>query len=414
MAQRARRRGKGDQARRQAFSILRDFFAGREARVDRRLRRARLPDPRDRGLCREMVLGVLRHASLYDAVVDALGGIADDDPDIRISLRLAVQQLAGMDRIPAHAVGATTGDLLRWRGRHDATAAANAAIRDLSARIEARGGRGDPLARLPTELLPGDPAVRHNLPALLLADLAPMLAEPGRDPADLNRMPEICTRVLPGAGIADDPVIVRREHHLVWWSDPRRALHGPVAEGRAVVQDPAQAAAVALAAPAPGERVLDCCAAPGGKARLAAECGAKVVAADHAVGKVRTMRRDLPDAIAVLVQDARRPALDADFDLVLCDVPCSNSGVLGRRPEARYRYDRAHLDSLAELQRALLEAAAACVAPGGRLCYSTCSLTPRENRAVVDDLEGWGVADERLSWPDRWQGGGYAAVLVRE
>ena len=182
-----------------------------------------------------------------------------------------------------------------------------------------------------------------------------------------------------------------------------------MAAGHCVVQDRCQGRAVAIAKPRAGERALDLCAAPGGKSLALLDAGCAVVAADLACAKVRA----LDPAARRLVQDGRRPALAGGFSLVLLDAPCSNSGVLARRPEARWRFEPRSLARLVEIQHALLAAAASLVAPQGRLVYSTCSVDALENQQVAHGLARWRVLAEERTWPDGWQGGGYAAMLVR-
>ena len=204
-----------------------------------------------------------------------------------------------------------------------------------------------------------------------------------------------------------------------WWSEPPAAIRGPVKEGTAVVQDPAQYQTVQMAGDLRGKRVLDLCAAPGGKTLAMTEAGAKVLATDRAakrlnsLSKVLEQRSDLPRRPDLMVADGRRLAVAPVFDLVLVDAPCSNSGVWGRRPEARYRYTPEALQALGEIQGALLRAASAAVKPGGRLMYATCSLTPAENHEVVAQLSDWRIVDEQTHWPSDFQAGGYACVLER-
>jgi 16S rRNA (cytosine967-C5)-methyltransferase len=135
--------------------------------------------------------------------------------------------------------------------------------------------------------------------------------------------------------------------------------------------------------PSAAERVLDACGAPGGKATAIARSGAHVTAAD-----VRTSRAGLIAANAtrvgvdldVVVVDATRPAFRSEsFDAVLIDAPCSGLGALRRRPDARWRIQPSDVDDLAALQRRIVAASAALVAPGGRLVYSVCTLTAAES-----------------------------------
>jgi 16S rRNA (cytosine967-C5)-methyltransferase len=142
-----------------------------------------------------------------------------------------------------------------------------------------------------------------------------------------------------------------------------------------------------------GERVLDLCAAPGGKATALAATGADVVAADRHAGRAALVARNaerLGYRLPVVVADGTQPPFPArSFDAVLVDAPCSGLGALRRRPDARWRIERADLAGLVALQRRLLEAAATLVGPGGRLVYSVCTLTAAESidHPVPDDLE---------------------------
>ncbi len=165
-----------------------------------------------------------------------------------------------------------------------------------------------------------------------------------------------------------------------------------VREGRATPQDQGSQAVVRALAPAPGERVADLAAAPGGKAtgiaeRVGPEGG--VVAVDIDAGRVRMIAaaRDRLEVeqLAPIVGDARMPPLRAHaFDRVLLDAPCSGIGVLRRRPDARWQLRPEAIDELAPLQRALLGAAAELVRPGGVLAYSVCTVTAAETTGVDD------------------------------
>lgn len=170
-----------------------------------------------------------------------------------------------------------------------------------------------------------------------------------------------------------------------------RGLPG-YAEGHFTVQDPSTAAAVDLLDPQPGESILDACAAPGGKTIAVAERMAgqgRLVALDLHADRLAPLRQNLERMrhtwVTVGEADltALPPALTGPYDAVLLDVPCSNTGVLRRRPDARWRFSAARLARLVETQRALLEAAASIVRPGGRLVYSTCSLEADEGEHLV-------------------------------
>ena len=216
------------------------------------------------------------------------------------------------------------------------------------------------------------------------------------------------------------------------WAEVERLL----VAGRIYLQDPATALAPDLLAVKTGETVLDVCAAPGGKTlQLAEAAGAtgRVVAVDLAGLRLERLRenlrryRDLRGRVSVVACDGRELSATIlaaerqprDYDAVLLDAPCSNTGVLRHRVDAKWRLGPADLQALPELQLALLHRAAAVVRAGGRLVYSTCSLEAEENAAVVQAFlaspEGVGfvLAESRASRP--WVDGrdGAAAFLLQ-
>jgi 16S rRNA (cytosine967-C5)-methyltransferase len=248
-----------------------------------------------------------------------------------------------------------------------------------------------------------------------VADLAPELVEQPRERLlALNHLAPLCTRTRPGLAPPRGHGILRQEGAWTWWEDPEAAIHGPVADGRCVVQDRSQGHVIELSGARPGELVLDLCAAPGGKALAFLDHGCRVIAGEINPRRLPRLRSNLAPGAGIVLQDGTRPALaDAAFDVALVDAPCSNSGVLARRPEARWRYQPKQLAQLATLQRRLLQAASGLVRADGRLIYSTCSVTPAENQGIAHRLDGWRILKELRSWPDAWQAGGYVAVLVR-
>ena len=210
-------------------------------------------------------------------------------------------------------------------------------------------------------------------------------------------------------------------------------LHGPLPlealrAGQLYVTDPSTRYCVKLLAPQPGERVLDACAAPGGKsaAMLAATGGdLHLLATDVEEFRLAPLRENLLRAggrdVQVAQHDWTQPCPAewcGAFDAVLLDVPCSNSGVLQRRVDARWRLSAGEITRLAALQLQILEQASAAVRPGGRLVYSTCSIDREEDRAVVDAFlathKDFTFVEEYLALPHREQAdGAYAALLSR-
>lgn len=178
------------------------------------------------------------------------------------------------------------------------------------------------------------------------------------------------------------------------WAD----LEPWLAEGRLYVQDPATRLAVELLAPLAGETVLDLCAAPGGKSLALADAlggAGRVVAMDLPGARLERLKSNLAHArteVVVVGGDVLREGqrvlaaqgLSKSYAAVLLDVPCSNTGVMRHRVDVKWRLQETDFRKHGLQQRALLEAAAHLVAPGGRLVYSTCSLDPEENNQVVE------------------------------
>lgn len=197
------------------------------------------------------------------------------------------------------------------------------------------------------------------------------------------------------------------------------------AEGRFIVQDETAMSAAELLAPEPGQSVLDLCAAPGTKTTHLAELmqnTGSIVAADSDQDRLRRIhenaqRLGLEIIDPLLVSDDLSDLPISLFDAVLIDVPCSNTGVIGKRPEVRTRLQERDIDDLASLQLKLLRSAAQRVKPGGRLVYSTCSVEPQENTGVLNSLlettTDFSLSETREFIPGRPADGGFQALLTR-
>ena len=197
------------------------------------------------------------------------------------------------------------------------------------------------------------------------------------------------------------------------------------ADGWLTVQDETAMSAAELLAPQPGQSVLDLCAAPGGKTTHIAELmqnTGKVLAADSDANRLRRVYENSErlglDIIEPLhVDDDSRDLPITLFDAVLVDVPCSNTGVIGKRPEVRTRLQERDIADFAMKQLALLRSAASRVRPGGRLVYSTCSIEAQENTGVVNSLlestTDFVLEEVRELVPGQPSDGGFQALLVR-
>lgn len=275
-------------------------------------------------------------------------------------------------------------------------------------------------------------AVRYSTPSWLVNRWLREFGEPDtRAMLEWNSLtPPVYARVNPVNPPTEIPESWEPLPQLPQWY----RLHGPLPleelrAGQVYVTDPSTRYCVQLLDPQPGERVLDACAAPGGKsaAMLAATGGnLHLLATDVEEFRLKPLRENLLRAGGLDVQVAQydwtHPCPEAwrgAFDAVLLDVPCSNSGVLQRRVDARWRLAEEEITRLAVLQLQILEQACSAVRPGGRLVYSTCSIDRAEDRAVVEAFltkhKEYSLVEDYLALPHReLADGAYAALLQRE
>lgn len=378
-----------------ALQVLRDFRAGDLA--DRALDRlgARL-DPRDHAWTQELVYGVFRLRGRLDHHLDGLvrGGTETLDPDVLDTLRIGAYQLLEMGSVPAYAAISQSVELVRWAGAARAAGLVNGVLQSLRRgrdRLRYPDPAADPVGYL---------AAWGSHPRWLVERwLRRWGFQEARDLAEANnRRPELFVRPL---GLAATEAAARLsgaavEASAVSLSPDSLQIHPPagardaLAAVPAVVQDPAATLVVRFAAVPPGARVVDLCAAPGGKAAGMAEQAAFVAAADLSHRRLRRLRENVVRTgaearVGAVVADGRHPPF-APADLVLLDAPCSGTGTLRRHPDGRWRVEQDDLVALVQLQRELLDAAAGVVRPGGVLVYSTCSLEPEENEEQVGEF----------------------------
>ncbi|WP_296665888.1 transcription antitermination factor NusB [Demequina sp.] len=358
---------------------------------------------RDAGFATELAYGVLRMRGLYDAIIAHASrrDPRDLDPELRVSLWLGTHQALAM-RVPAHAAVNETVDKVRSELGPGAAKLANAVMRRVSERS------AEAWIAL---VAPGDTrstrAVRHSHPEWVVGELEAALAAESRqgDTVALLEADNSPARVtlVTRPGLIDRDTLARATGGEAGQFSPwavvlpggRPGDIGAVADGRAAVQDEGSqvmAGALAAARPIePGERWLDLCSGPGGKAALlgalAAEGGASLHALElhpHRADLVRRSTRALPEgAVTVEVGDGTTFGEDGAYDRIVLDAPCTGLGALRRRPESRWRRQPEDLDELVPLQRALLANAERLLAPGGLLAYITCSPVLAETRDVV-------------------------------
>jgi 16S rRNA (cytosine967-C5)-methyltransferase len=404
-------------ARLAAYDVLRAVNTGRAdlpgalARV-----RPRLDDERDRALAGEIATGTLRWQGACDAVIAAFAGRppAKLDPEVLDILRMTAFQLLHLDRIPASAAVNDAVDLAGKAGKQSAAGLVNAVLRRIS-RERAQlplPPRSEALAYLSTTLshpewLVGRWLDRHGFEAAeawAIFDNSPATLMLRANTLRISR--DALAERLAALGVETEPARFASQGLSVRSGNP---LLTPLAgEGLFAVQDESSQLVAQLTAVAPGERVLDACASPGGKATAMAaamENRGLIVATDVRGGRVDLLRRTVETASARSVRVVQADVsgvlpFRTRFDCVLLDAPCSGLGTLRRDPDIRWRRSLDDLERLATTQVRMLGRAGEVVADGGRLVYATCSSEPEENEAVIgrflEEHRDFASAPERI------------------
>ena len=378
-------------AREAAFRVvLRVFEEG--AYADRAFRSvASGLDARERAFAQELAYGTVQRVRPLDHGIETLGRrpVRKLDPPVRAALRLGAYQLA-FTGVPAHAAANETVELVRRSGLERAVAFTNAVMRRLTA-----GLRGL-LAQLGEET-PERAALKHSYPDWVAeswwrelgpAEAVALMRAQNEPPETVVRLNARKPADLAGEPDLELPSALRVEAVPAEWIE--RGWAWPQSRG-------SQLAGLAVGA-RPGERVLDLCAAPGGKATQLAEAGAEVLAVEKHPGRARELEENAARLGAgnVTVVGADALELPADlrgFDRALVDAPCSGLGVLASRPDLRWR-----ARPLPDLQLALLRVALERVRPGGTVTYAVCTIHAAENEEVVDRL-GVEALDLGSEWP---------------
>ncbi len=368
------------------------------AGIDSIIKKYRL-DRRDAALTARLCLGVLQNSSLCDYYIDCYSSTRLE-PKLRDILRLGTYQLLFMDKIPDRAAVSESVALCKAVGYARASGLVNAVLRRIAenkTKLPEIPGKGSP------EYL----SIKYSHPLWLAEHL---VDKKGYDFAEAfmaanNRPGKLSIQVNRLRISAADYVRALDRAEIAHREFPELPgcieLSGGIAtelpgfeEGLFYVQDRAARLAVEIAGPKPGMAVLDACACPGGKsfaAAIAMENRGSILARDIHDKKlnlvVQGARRLGIDIISTACGDAREPEekLRDSFDLVIADVPCSGFGVIGKKPEIRYK-DRASLNGLPGIQRDIIHNLANFVKPGGILLYSTCTVFREENEQVVEEF----------------------------
>ena len=376
----------------------RDFV---ENLLDAALAQARLA-PADRGLCQELVYGAVRWQGALDWLIVRKAPGGTQKPLLQVVLRLGLYQMFWLGRIPDHAAVHESVETAKRLGCGPQAGFLNAVLRGYARE------RDETIALL-AELKLKEPALGWSHPQWLWERWEKQCGtEPAARLLEWNNSPpptyaRVNTLLTTAAALTErwreegvaftpcawdwtgDDLVFRLDSH------PSLADLPSFRAGGFYIQDPSTLLAVQMLEPRAGEEILDLCAAPGGKTTFIAQRlgnQGTVVATDaHA------------DRLALIEQNCRRlgvtgvrtllagdlPAAHT-FDRILLDAPCSNTGVLRRRVELRWRLQPAEIARLAAAQTRLLDQAATRLKPGGTLVYSTCSLEPEENHAVVEQF----------------------------
>jgi 16S rRNA (cytosine967-C5)-methyltransferase len=357
----------------------------------------------DAGLATELVMGVLRWRRLLDFLLERQlkKPVARLDLPVALALRIGLYQLRFLERIPARAVVNESVELVKSARKTSAATLVNAVLRRAAeeARVPATkfGPQAAPLAER-LGILHSHPTwmVERWLQRLGEEQTVALLEANNRAPRLSCALHDVTCRdeifaALQHAGLRFEPGNILQSAFAVSGGSPTRTES--FRSGAISIQDEASQTVPLLLDTHSGDRVLDLCAAPGGKTSLLARvAGAKgiVVAADRHAHRLRAMREQFKrlglSQVRSIELDAASPLpFGILFDRILVDAPCSGTGTLARHPEIRWRLNPEQLAEFHALQTSLLRSALQQLAPGGRLVYSTCSMEPEENEQVVEE-----------------------------
>lgn len=382
------------QARAAAFDILLRVQE-RESYAAELLHSGRLDElsAPDRGLCTELVMGTLRWQSALDTEIASHTSqkLSHMDIEVLIALRLGAYQLRRLDRIPSSAAVNESVELVKRARKKSAVPFANAVLRKLAAAPPPEF-TAEPTARGLSLRFAHPPwIVERWLRAYGLVAAERICEFDQQTPGTSLRVRGSQVQVteleteLRACGVSVAPGHLVKNALTVASGDA--SATNAFAEGRIAIQDEASQLVALLVGN--GTRMLDCCAAPGGKTAVLAEANpeATIVAAELHPHRARLMAERLRASnVEIVTADATALPYGAEFDRVLADVPCTGTGTLARNPEIKWKLSRADIRDLHFRQSAILAACLRYVAPGGRVVYSTCSLEPEENEAIVESV----------------------------
>jgi len=403
-----------------------------ETLLENALAGSRLSAP-DRGLCHELVFGVVRWQATLDWLIARKTPGRTQKPGLQDLLRLGLYQIFWLDRIPDHAAVHETVAMAKQAGYGPQAGFINAILRGYVRET-------DETRRVLNELKQTQPALGWSHPGWLVKRWQGRFGE-GATRRLLewnNAPPKTFARVNTLRTDAGKLLAKWRDENVDYdfvthdWTGGNLVFalksHPPLTrlesfqQGWFYLQDPSTLLAVRELDPQPGETILDLCAAPGGKTTFIAQLmnnQGRVVAHDIASDRLKLVRENCARLGVTCAEPT--PALDSRppaFDRILVDAPCSNTGVLRRRVDLRWRIQSREIERLRTTQLALLQSAAKRLQPGGTLVYSTCSLETEENSEMVKQFltaqAGFRLERERELFPFKdGVDGAFTARLIR-
>lgn len=359
-------------------------------------------DSRDGALATRLCAGVLQHRMLLDFYLAHFSSVKLEKIEERVlqSLRLGMYQLLFMDRIPASAAVNTSVNLARKYSKNpNSSRLVNGILRAVTRQERLPEPKGDLIQCL---------SIRYSHPAWLVETFLQRLGEEETEAllkadnvpppvyGQVNPLKTDMNRLL--ARLAQEGVTAQRHP----WLEGGLILSGTgdlerlsaFQDGWFTIQDPAAKLTVLAAGPQPGAKVLDVCAAPGGKSfavAMAMENKGEIISCDIHPHKQTLIEKGAErlgiNCITAHTLDAKTfvPEYEAAFDLVIADVPCSGLGVIRKKPDIRYK-EPGPLEKLPKIQKEIIENVSRYVKPNGVLIYSTCTVLKRENEAIVTDF----------------------------
>jgi 16S rRNA (cytosine967-C5)-methyltransferase len=359
--------------------------------------------PLDRGLCQELVYGIVRRQATLDWLIAHKTDSRQQNSGIQNLLRLGLYQIFWLDKIPPHAAVHETVELAKREGFGPKAGFINAVLRGYLR-------EADVTKKLLADLKASDPAIGFSHPQWLVEkwqkhfgnERARQLLEWNNTPPktyarantlkmDAGKLIEkwreedveydfVCNPFLLDAGMEN--IAFELKAH------PPLATLASFRDGWFYIQDPSTLLAPLELAPQPGETILDLCAAPGGKTTFIAQQiknEGRIVACDISPDRLKLIQENC-ERLGVTCVELIQSHQTSKFDRILIDAPCSNTGVLRRRVDLRWRVSPEEILRLQKTQLDLLKSAAPTLKPGGVLVYSTCSLEPEENSTVVKEF----------------------------